>query len=268
MHKTQRLSKSHLEPFHQDHADAIVTGNAPLKTAFTFTNREWDDDIGIYYYRARYYDSGVGRFLQEDPDAGYLSFPKTLTTKYAYVANNPSGHIDPSGLSIWSFLEKQADFIFRVASDQLGILGIKVSPEELARIAVISGGVILLVYGVSTGNPYAISIGLNIAMRTYKDKDKPLSAGEIIVKATKVAIATTIGVAMGKSVPGGDILEQMLIGGVTTYAVGRNIGLDKIESEQAGWGTTIGIGIARPINNGGGTGGSSGGGKPTWTPNN
>jgi RHS repeat-associated protein len=32
-----------------------------------FTGREWDPEIGLYYYRARYYDPKVGRFVGEDP---------------------------------------------------------------------------------------------------------------------------------------------------------------------------------------------------------
>lgn len=45
------------------------------------------------YYRARYYDSRTGRFLNEDPIlfAGNINF-------YSYVSNNPVGRIDPSGL--------------------------------------------------------------------------------------------------------------------------------------------------------------------------
>src|SRR5882672_7509144 len=47
------------------------------------------------YYRARYYDQSVGRFLTEDPvafDAG--------PNFYLYVRNNPIIFIDPSGLQV------------------------------------------------------------------------------------------------------------------------------------------------------------------------
>ena len=49
-------------------------------------------ETGIYNYRARYYDTGVGRFISEDPSgfAGDTNF-------YAYTANNPVLYIDPSG---------------------------------------------------------------------------------------------------------------------------------------------------------------------------
>jgi RHS repeat-associated protein len=34
---------------------------------FRYTGREWDSEIGAYYYRARYYDAANGRFRSEDP---------------------------------------------------------------------------------------------------------------------------------------------------------------------------------------------------------
>ncbi len=47
---------------------------------------------GLYYYRARYYDPEIGRFLSEDP----LGFGAGINF-YAYVENNPVNHNDPSG---------------------------------------------------------------------------------------------------------------------------------------------------------------------------
>jgi RHS repeat-associated protein len=43
------------------------------------------------YYRARYYDPNLGRFLSEDP------LPDPGFSLYAYVHNDPVGSIDPSG---------------------------------------------------------------------------------------------------------------------------------------------------------------------------
>jgi RHS repeat-associated protein len=60
---------------------------------YGFTGREWDGEIGLYYYRARYYDPKVGRFISEDP-IGLL----VDTNLYAYVGNNPVFHRDPYGL--------------------------------------------------------------------------------------------------------------------------------------------------------------------------
>jgi RHS repeat-associated protein len=38
-----------------------------LINPFQYTGRESDHETGLYYYRARYYDQGSGRFLSEDP---------------------------------------------------------------------------------------------------------------------------------------------------------------------------------------------------------
>ena len=34
-----------------------------IKQPYTYTGREWDKETGLYYYRARYYDPVVGRFI-------------------------------------------------------------------------------------------------------------------------------------------------------------------------------------------------------------
>ena len=64
-----------------------------LANPFRYTGREFDSETGFYYYRARYYDPTVGRFLSEDPIhfGGGADF-------YAYVFNSPLSLIDPFGL--------------------------------------------------------------------------------------------------------------------------------------------------------------------------
>jgi RHS repeat-associated protein len=58
-----------------------------------FTGREWDAPLGLAYYRARYYDPEVGRFISEDP----LKFVGGVNF-YGYVGNRPTVFRDPSGL--------------------------------------------------------------------------------------------------------------------------------------------------------------------------
>ena len=80
-----------------DSDQEVGFNNAPIKTSFTYTGREFEPELNMYYYRARYYDPSVGRFLQQDPDPGKLNNPITFLSKYIYGANNPIMFTDPSG---------------------------------------------------------------------------------------------------------------------------------------------------------------------------
>ena len=57
-----------------------------------YTGRD-DDNTGLLYYRARYYDPVLKRFITEDP-IGLLSGGANL---YAYVNGNPVQYADPTG---------------------------------------------------------------------------------------------------------------------------------------------------------------------------
>ncbi|ULA64751.1 MAG: hypothetical protein LZF86_190044 [Nitrospira sp.] len=77
-------------PFGETSATGATSGN-PIQ----FTGRE-NDGTGLYYYRARYYSPGHGRFLSEDP----LEFGAGDTNLYGYVGNSPTNFTDPFGEKI------------------------------------------------------------------------------------------------------------------------------------------------------------------------
>ncbi|TFH40577.1 MAG: hypothetical protein E4G94_09355, partial [ANME-2 cluster archaeon] len=64
---------------------------------FQFTGEQMDDETGLIYLRARYYDPSIGRFITKDPFAGFISDTQSLN-RYSYVKNNPVNFIDPFGL--------------------------------------------------------------------------------------------------------------------------------------------------------------------------
>jgi len=67
-----------------------------IENPFTYTAREYDTETGNYYYRARYYDGGIGRFLSED----YVR-RQGEPNLYGYVRNNSINFIDPQGEFPW-----------------------------------------------------------------------------------------------------------------------------------------------------------------------
>jgi RHS repeat-associated protein len=63
---------------------------------YRFTGEQADDDSGLVYLRARYYDPETGRFLTKDPFEGYADVPASLN-RYTYAHDNPVNLTDPSG---------------------------------------------------------------------------------------------------------------------------------------------------------------------------
>ncbi|MBI5225013.1 RHS repeat-associated core domain-containing protein [Candidatus Micrarchaeota archaeon] len=63
---------------------------------YKYTGKEFDDESGLYYYGARYYDPDLGRFVSADALQGNLGDPLSLN-RYVYVKNNPVKFVDPNG---------------------------------------------------------------------------------------------------------------------------------------------------------------------------
>jgi RHS repeat-associated protein len=86
-----------------------------LVNPFRYTARESDTETGLYYYRARYYDPQIGRFLLEDPlySGGEMSF-------YTFVGNDATNYVDPWGLCRILFNGSQISIETNNGSQKLG----------------------------------------------------------------------------------------------------------------------------------------------------
>lgn len=78
----------------------IVSQTAPALTPrFAYTGREWDSEIELYFYRARYYSPTAGRFIGEDP----IGFTAGDSNLCRYVLNDPIKYTDPYGFIAGDF---------------------------------------------------------------------------------------------------------------------------------------------------------------------
>ncbi len=131
-----------------------IVGSPPSDLFFAYTGREWDAESRLYYYRARYYDQGVGRFLNEDP----IGLGPDVNP-YRYVGNGPINHADPSGLET-----------YRVTKTDGGVVNFKVpdgyTPQQTREfIYRLSGGKdkVFLIHGLDDrrdGNPLSVNPAL------------------------------------------------------------------------------------------------------------
>ena len=87
-----------LDEISYDSFGGILNESNPAQgDRFKFTGREYCPELGLYYYRARWYDPAVGRFISQD----IIGFQAGDPNLYRYVGNAPGDARDPTGLVDW-----------------------------------------------------------------------------------------------------------------------------------------------------------------------
>jgi RHS repeat-associated protein len=92
-----------------------TASSGSLTNPFRFIGRELDSETGLYFFRARYYDSQIGRFISEDP----IGFSGGDISVYRYSFNDPVNLEDPSGLTV-TCTYNQSSGQLRCADDSTG----------------------------------------------------------------------------------------------------------------------------------------------------
>ncbi len=218
------------------------------------------DGTGLYYYNARYYDAGLGRFISVDiivPDA---MNPQSLN-RYSYCLSNPLKYVDPSGQYYYdnyyydSLCDQQGvgkDEGYAFFMDNGGVIGVvdtdsfvewcDSSPEPFDYISQSGAQVLEGIFLSKAGSPiggYYTQLGINGVFSYHKDLQAP---------PTPVYCVDDMGIAysivLGKE-------SQM---GISIYPIGTFVQQSKIADrswliphegfhyhEQRQWGGLLGI---------------------------
>jgi RHS repeat-associated protein len=73
-----------------------IRSGGSMPTDIAFTGQRGNLEVGLLFYRARFYAPGIMRFISADTIVPEPKNPQTLN-RYAYGLNNPVRYIDPSG---------------------------------------------------------------------------------------------------------------------------------------------------------------------------
>jgi RHS repeat-associated protein len=84
------------DTFTYDAFGVLIARTGTTPNHYLYAGEQFDPDLGLYYNRARYLNTGTGRFWSQDSYEGQQFEPATLH-KYIYAGNNPPNEIDPSG---------------------------------------------------------------------------------------------------------------------------------------------------------------------------
>jgi len=82
-----------------------------------YTAQVLDEETGLYFYGARYYDPQLGRFIQPDTVVSSEFNPQSYD-RYGYALNNPLKYVDPSGHAPWKWYIPGYSAILEVQGQQ------------------------------------------------------------------------------------------------------------------------------------------------------
>lgn len=95
-HVVTNASGASVEQIQYNPFGGSFSDSGSLNVNHKYTSQELDSEIGFYYYRARYYDPILARFISADTVGIRISKSQTLN-RYSYVLNNPLRYTDPTG---------------------------------------------------------------------------------------------------------------------------------------------------------------------------
>jgi len=218
----------------------IDEGHETSLLGYKFTGKELDEETGLYYFGARYYDPQMSTWISTDPalpeylptglqlyfpdkafsanslkGAGGVFNSKNLNL-YHYASLNPVKYVDPNGREVnkTDVLSSGANLVFSANEIAIGV-GLAV-----AGAALISGGAVL------TGSAL-LAVGV-----LFNTK----AVGDLVVNGANLAIS------LAGNKPGPDSILGLLFGDSITVdainlAAGAGVGKlpTKLESKVSKW---------------------------------
>ena len=204
----------------------------------------YDDEIGLYYLRARYYDPETGRFISQDNISYLDSEHLSGLNLYAYCNNIPVMGYDPCGTWNWGNFWKVVGAVAIVVA----VTAVTVATAGVAAYAL--GASAAVVGAVATGAAIGgvVAGGLEVGMQIASNGIEGMDLGSVAIETFSGAAYGAITGAMGTttSVGGRVAMRASLatLSGVTSIMHGINEGNNSFASIMSNAGQAVITGIA------------------------
>jgi RHS repeat-associated protein len=178
-----------------------------VKFRFGYTGRESDPETGLYYYRARYFDANVGRFISTDP----IGFEAGDSNLYRYVNNSSTLATDPTGefinFAIGGLIGGGLDLGFQLLQNGGDFSKVKWDSVAISTISgALSGGIggVLLKNGAGLATRTAINAGVGFNLGYWgKVAENGIRGEELTNGALNNGLFGAAGGAAGELIPAG-----------------------------------------------------------------
>lgn len=173
---------------------------------YTLTGKELDENTGLTYFGARFYDAATAQWMTQDTYRGVFTNPKSIH-RYSYVEGNPITYYDAYGY--WpEFLDKAVDAVKEAVGS--AVQGVQNFYEENKQtIATVASAVAGVAAGVAAtaavASFCAVTAGIGCVI---------LAGAAAGAAAGAVSSVVGQGISTGK-VDGGEVLKSAVIGGIT-----------------------------------------------------
>jgi RHS repeat-associated protein len=188
----------------------IEERNNRWNTPYLFNAKELDEETGLYYYGARYYDGRVSLWLGVDPM--WEKYPGISV--FAYCGNNPVKYVDPNGKWIVNAIGALASGGLDYAGQVAGNFATGMSWED-ALLNDISWGSIAVSAVEGAINPIG---GVSKAATKAVVKT---TATTVLKTALKEGATSAAGQVLDNVIKGKDLGEDVLINAVVGGVVGN-----------------------------------------------
>jgi RHS repeat-associated protein len=155
----------------------VITSTGTTPNVYLYNGERFDADLGLYHFRARYYEPDRGRFTTVDPHPGQINEPISLH-KYLYANADPINFRDPTGMAtLTEYVQKVKLIAIRViqAVKRLGRAIACIFINVASLLASLTG--IFARFALAAVRVVARRMGLEHCMCKFKLPIGPFSGG-------------------------------------------------------------------------------------------